>query len=83
MSLVGPRPDLEYSRQHYQPRHGARFGVLPGMTGLWQVSGRSRVSVLEMLELDIRYVDNWSLWLDLKILAKTLPAVLSRRGSGV
>jgi lipopolysaccharide/colanic/teichoic acid biosynthesis glycosyltransferase len=83
MSLVGPRPDLEYALEYYEPQHHSRFLVLPGMTGLWQVSGRSRVSVVEMLELDLQYVEDWSLWLDLRILVRTLPAMLSKRGTGV
>ncbi len=81
MSLVGPRPEVEYAIPYYQPHHHRRFRVVPGMTGLWQVSGRSQLTVIEMLELDVEYADRWSIWLDLKILIRTLPAVLLRRGA--
>jgi lipopolysaccharide/colanic/teichoic acid biosynthesis glycosyltransferase len=81
MSLVGPRmiaPDEV-------PRYGAgihkRLMVKPGITGLWQVSGRQDVSYDKRVELDLRYVDNWSLWLDLVILLKTIPAVLGMKGA--
>jgi lipopolysaccharide/colanic/teichoic acid biosynthesis glycosyltransferase len=59
----------------------ARSSVLPGITGLWQVSGRSNLSFEEMLELDLQYVERRSLWLDLTIIAKTLPAMVSRKGA--
>jgi lipopolysaccharide/colanic/teichoic acid biosynthesis glycosyltransferase len=81
MSLVGPRPVVVYEADLYDLWHSERFNVLPGMTGLWQVSGRSRVSFDEQLRLDIRYIRNQSLWLDIKILFQTLPAVLSKRGA--
>ncbi len=77
MSLVGPRPDIDYSLDIYAPHHFRRFDVLPGMTGLWQVSGRSELSFLEMLDLDVVYADTWSLGLDLMILFRTVPAVMS------
>jgi lipopolysaccharide/colanic/teichoic acid biosynthesis glycosyltransferase len=80
MSLVGPRPALEYELEHYADRHYERFAVRPGMTGLWQVSGRSDLSWEESVRLDLRYVENWSLMLDLQILWKTWSAVA--RGSG-
>ena len=83
MSLVGPRPDVPYSVDHYEPRHHRRFVVLPGMTGLWQVAGRSSVDVRQMLELDLVYVERWSLGLDLWILVRTLPLVVSKKGKGV
>ncbi len=82
MSLVGPRPDLPYAVECYDPRHHRRFDVLPGMTGLWQVSGRSFVDVRQMLELDLEYVERWSIGLDLQILARTIPSLLSKRGAG-
>jgi lipopolysaccharide/colanic/teichoic acid biosynthesis glycosyltransferase len=82
MSLVGPRPDVPYSVEHYEARHHRRFEVLPGMTGLWQVSGRSTVDVRQMLELDLEYVDRWSLRLDVKILMRTVPSMVSGRGVG-
>jgi lipopolysaccharide/colanic/teichoic acid biosynthesis glycosyltransferase len=77
MSLVGPRPVMEYERRLFEAWHFEREAVRPGITGLWQVSGRDRLSARQMLELDVRYVQELSAWLDLKILARTLPAVLS------
>ena len=74
--VVGPRPALAYELEHYQPRHFERFRVKPGMTGLWQVSGRAELGFKEMLELDVEYVRRRSLRLDLWILLHTLPAVL-------
>jgi lipopolysaccharide/colanic/teichoic acid biosynthesis glycosyltransferase len=76
MSLVGPRPLMPYDRPQYQGWHFQREAVRPGITGLWQVSGRDRLSAQEMMRLDITYVRDWSLWLDLKILAKTVPAMV-------
>ena len=77
MSLVGPRPALEYELPHYAPVHFERFSVKPGITGLWQVSGRSRLGFDEMLDLDVEYARATSLLLDLKILAKTPLAALT------
>lgn len=76
MSFVGPRPCLpsEYSRYHLWQME--RFHTLPGLTGLWQVSGKNRTTFNEMVDLDIQYVQKRSLWLDLKIILKTIPAVL-------
>jgi lipopolysaccharide/colanic/teichoic acid biosynthesis glycosyltransferase len=71
MSLVGPRPALEYELEHYCQDHFARFKVRPGLTGLWQVSGRSSLGFTEMLELDAMYANDASLTADLKILART------------
>ena len=71
MSLVGPRPCLPYEVDMYKRWHKMRFDVLPGITGLWQVSGRNRLSFDEMVSLDIRYLQNWSLSLDLVIMLKT------------
>jgi exopolysaccharide biosynthesis polyprenyl glycosylphosphotransferase len=81
MSLVGPRPALpdEVARYDVDPRR--RLVVKPGMTGLWQVSGRSDLTWAESVRLDVRYVDNWSLGLDLAIMVRTLRAVVSRRGA--
>lgn len=81
MSLVGPRPDVPYSVERYEPRHRRRLRVKPGMTGLWQVSGRGNVSLRQMLELDVEYVDRASLGLDLRILWQTVPAVLRKDGA--
>jgi lipopolysaccharide/colanic/teichoic acid biosynthesis glycosyltransferase len=77
MSLVGPRPPLMYEYQEYQLWHRRRvLEVQPGITGLWQVQGRSRISFNDMVRLDLRYVRTWSLWLDLWIMLKTPGAVL-------
>lgn len=81
MSLVGPRPVPTYEVAGYSPRHHNRFAALPGITGWWQVKGRCQVSFEEMIRMDLDYIHNASLWLDLKILFLTLPAVLSRRGA--
>lgn len=77
MSLVGPRPALEYELQHYRDEHFQRFAVKPGMTGLWQVSGRNRVGFTEMLDLDAEYARSSNLFTDLKILIKTPAAAIS------
>ena len=77
MSLVGPRPALEYELEHYQDRHFERFAVRPGMTGLWQVSGRNRIGFTEMLDLDVDYARNSRFLLDMKILVKTPVAAVS------
>jgi lipopolysaccharide/colanic/teichoic acid biosynthesis glycosyltransferase len=81
MSLVGPRPVPPYEVAGYQARHHNRFAALPGITGWWQVKGRCLVSFEEMIRMDVDYIRNASLWLDLKILFLTIPAVLSRRGA--
>lgn len=76
MSLVGPRPAIPYEVAKYQPWHFARFDCLPGMTGLWQVSGKNRLTFRQMVALDIRYSRRITLWQDLMILAKTPWAIL-------
>jgi lipopolysaccharide/colanic/teichoic acid biosynthesis glycosyltransferase len=76
MSLVGPRPMMAYERLRYEDSYFEREVVNPGVSGLWQVSGRDRLSAGEMVALDLRYVRGWSLLLDLKILANTIPAIL-------
>jgi lipopolysaccharide/colanic/teichoic acid biosynthesis glycosyltransferase len=81
MSLVGPRPPIPYEVEHYPSHWFGRFAVKPGMTGLWQVSGRSRLTLEEMIRLDIEYARNRSAWLNLKILVRTIPAVLFARGA--
>ena len=78
MSLVGPRPCVPYEYENYTPEQRLRFEATPGLTGLWQVSGKNRTTFSEMINLDIHYARNKSLFLDLKILFKTLPAVLSQ-----
>ncbi|MCX7806069.1 MAG: sugar transferase, partial [Planctomycetota bacterium] len=79
MSLIGPRPPVPYEVEAYDPRHLRRLDVLPGISGLWQVSGRNRLTFEEMVRLDLYYMENWSLGLDLRIFFKTIPAVLFSR----
>ena len=81
MSLVGPRPPLDYEVDRYGPRALGRLAVKPGLTGLWQVSGRNALGFDRMIELDLQYVERRSLGLDLWILARTIPAVLRPNGS--
>ncbi|RME04816.1 MAG: sugar transferase [Planctomycetota bacterium] len=81
MSLVGPRPPIPYEVELYQPWHLKRLEVLPGITGMWQVSGRATTNFEEMVLLDIYYIENWSFWLDLWILLKTPYAVIAGKGS--
>lgn len=81
MSLVGPRPPLPSEVAQYKPWQRRRLSVKPGLTGLWQVSGRNNVDFEEWMALDLRYIDDWSLWLDVKILLRTLPAVLFKTGA--
>ena len=82
MSLVGPRPPIPYEVDHYPSHWFERFLVKPGVTGLWQVSGRSEVSLEEMIELDVDYARRRSVLLNVWILLRTIPAVLSQRGAG-
>jgi lipopolysaccharide/colanic/teichoic acid biosynthesis glycosyltransferase len=77
MSLVGPRPDV-LELNEYTPQQRQRFEVVPGITGLWQVSGKNQLTFDEMLRLDATYVEHRSFWLDLLILAKTIPVVMGR-----
>jgi lipopolysaccharide/colanic/teichoic acid biosynthesis glycosyltransferase len=82
MSLVGPRPPIPYEIENYKPWHLRRIlEIKPGITGLWQVEGRSQTSFDEMVRLDLRYVKDWSIWLDIKILLKTVKAVLVAKGA--
>jgi exopolysaccharide biosynthesis polyprenyl glycosylphosphotransferase len=81
MSLVGPRPLPERDYERLEDWHRKRYLVLPGMTGLWQVSGRSELDFDELVRLDFLYLERWSVFLDLTILVKTVPAVFSRRGA--
>ncbi|MGH9821218.1 MAG: sugar transferase, partial [Pyrinomonadaceae bacterium] len=80
MSVVGPRPPIPYEVEEYDVRHRKRLDMKPGITGLWQVSGRNRLRFEEMVQIDQYYIENWSLWLDLKIILMTLPAMF--RGDG-
>lgn len=81
MSVVGPRPPLPREVEAYSDRHWRRMEVLPGMTGLWQVSGRSSLTFEEMVRLDLFYIENWSVGLDIGIILRTIPAVLFARGA--
>jgi exopolysaccharide biosynthesis polyprenyl glycosylphosphotransferase len=81
MSLVGPRPLPVRDYERLDSWHRRRSNVLPGMTGLWQIAGRSDLSFDDLVRLDFYYLDNWSIWLDISILAKTIPAVLAQRGA--
>jgi len=81
MSLIGPRPNLPAEVEEYQEWHKKRLAASPGMTGLWQVSGRSELTFDEMVLLDIYYVENWSLALDLGIFLRSIPAVLRGKGA--
>lgn len=81
MSLVGPRPDVPASVEEYSAFEGRRLQVLPGITGLWQVSGRANLTVRDMFELDSEYVEKCSLGVDLQILMKTIPAIIKMDGA--
>jgi len=81
MSLVGPRPQVLWEAAAYDDWAKRRLRILPGITGLWQISGRASLSYEEMIELDIFYIENWSLGLDLKILFMTLPAIFGKKGA--
>ena len=81
MSLIGPRPALPYEVEHYQDWHRRRLEGMPGITGLWQVSGRNQVSFDEMVKLDVQYLEDWSLTTDIGILFRTIPVLL--RGEGL
>ena len=80
MSLVGPRPLPLRDHAMLDDWHKARYLVLPGMTGLWQISGRSGLEFDDLVRLDFTYIENWSIWSDVSIIARTIPAVLSGRG---
>jgi exopolysaccharide biosynthesis polyprenyl glycosylphosphotransferase len=81
MSLVGPRPLPLRDYQLLAPWHRKRYLVLPGVTGLWQISGRSTLSFDDLVRLDFTYLENWSLWLDISIILRTFPAVIARTGA--
>ena len=80
MSLVGPRPPLLSEVANYDAWHRRRLSMKPGMTGLWQVDGRNEQEFDRWVETDLEYIDTWSLWLDFKIIARTVPAVLVGTG---
>ena len=81
MSLVGPRPLPQRDYDLLEDWHRKRYLVLPGMTGLWQVSGRAELDFDELVRLDFLYLERWSIFLDLSILLKTIPAVIRARGA--
>lgn len=81
MSLVGPRPPIPDEVERYQRWQRRRLSMKPGLTCLWQISGRNQIDFDRWIQLDLEYIDSWSPWLDLKILLKTVPAVLSGRGA--
>ena len=76
MSLVGPRPCMAYEYEKYLPWQKERFNTVPGLTGLWQVSGKNNTTFDEMIHLDIDYAKNQALWFDIKIILKTVPALI-------
>ncbi len=82
MSLVGPRPPLPYEVELYEDRHVRRMACSSGLTGWWQVNGRCETNFEEMIDLDLDYIDQTTLWLDFKILVRTIPTVLTGRGAG-
>jgi len=81
MSLVGPRPPIPAEVQKYDPWQRRRLSMRPGLTCLWQISGRNAIAFEQWMKLDLQYIDNWSLWLDFKILLRTIPVVLSGFGA--
>ncbi len=82
MSIVGTRPPLPGEVSQYELHHRARLAIKPGITGMWQVSGRSSITDFEeIVNLDTRYIREWSLWLDIKILLRTVYAVLGKKGA--
>ena len=81
MSLVGPRPIVEDERKYYGDKFDYYLSVKPGITGLWQVSGRNDTTYDERVSLDAEYVQNWSLWLDIKTILKTFYVVIARKGA--
>jgi lipopolysaccharide/colanic/teichoic acid biosynthesis glycosyltransferase len=81
MSLVGPRPILIEERELVDPLHRERFDAKPGLTGLWQVTGRKEVAWEDRMLRDLAYIENWSLWRDLVYIAKTFRAVIKGQGA--
>jgi lipopolysaccharide/colanic/teichoic acid biosynthesis glycosyltransferase len=82
MTLVGPRPPLPYEVELYTPKEWGRLSGRPGLTGTWQVYGRSRVTFQDMVEMDLAYLQNQSIWQDLKLIILTVPVMLFARGGG-
>jgi len=81
MSLVGPRPPIPYEVEMYSEKSMTRLAAIPGLTGLWQMEGRGELGFTEMVKLDLEYIQRQSLWLDIKILFGTIPAVLMSKGA--
>ena len=82
MSLVGTRPPTVDEFDQYEEHHKRRLSLKPGITGMWQISGRSGVQNFEdIVKMDVEYIDNWSIWLDLKILIRTVGVVVLRKGA--
>jgi exopolysaccharide biosynthesis polyprenyl glycosylphosphotransferase len=81
MSFVGPRPPIPEEVGRYEGWQRRRLSMKPGITGLWQVSGRNKIDFQQWIKLDLQYIDNWSMWLDFKILLKTIPVVISGKGA--
>ena len=81
MSIVGPRPPLPAEVRQYKRWHRRRLSVKPGITCIWQISGRNNIDFDRWMELDLEYIDTWSLWGDLQIFLRTIPAVLLSRGA--
>jgi len=81
MSLVGPRPPIPEEVEKYEDWQLRRLEIKPGITCLWQIRGRNEISFQQWIDLDIWYIDHWSLWLDLKILFQTIPVVIGRKGA--
>ncbi len=81
MSVVGPRPPVPSEVKNYDSWQRRRLSMRPGITCVWQISGRSNIGFEEWMRLDLKYIDNWSFWLDLKIIAKTIPIVLLCKGA--
>ena len=81
MSLIGPRPPMPEEVQKYNDFQKRRLGVKPGITGMWQVSGRSELSFAEWVRLDAYYIEHWSLWLDFVIFLKTIWVIIKGRGA--
>jgi len=81
MSIVGPRPEVAREVLRYDPWHRRRLSMKPGLTCLWQISGRNNIQFEQWMKLDLQYIDNWSLWLDFKILLRTIPVILSGLGA--
>ena len=81
MSLVGPRPPIPAEVEDYEWWQRRRLSVKPGLTCIWQVEGRNNIAFDDWMKMDLEYIDRWSLWLDLKLLVRTVPAIV--RGTGI